>query len=60
MIEEVFRDCPYCGERIGLDVDQSAGEQDYTEDCSVCCQPIRVGVRFDNSRLTVELEQENN
>jgi len=60
VIKEVFRDCPYCGERIALDVDQSAGDQDYTEDCSVCCQPIRVRVRLEDRRLTVEFEQENN
>lgn len=59
MIKEVSRDCPYCGERIGLSVDRSAGDQDYTEDCSVCCQPIRVRVRLGDGRLAVELEREN-
>lgn len=32
--------CPYCGERIGILLDASAGEQDYIEDCQVCCRPI--------------------
>lgn len=36
--------CPYCGERIALLVDDSAGEQDYVEDCPVCCRPIAVAV----------------
>jgi len=36
--------CPYCGERIELVVDASAGEQDYIEDCQVCCRPISVQV----------------
>ncbi len=58
-VTEVFKDCPYCGERIGLDVDTSAGDQDYTEDCSVCCQPILVRVRPEGRRLGVELEREN-
>jgi len=35
-------DCPYCGEIIEILVDDSAGEQDYYEDCSVCCRPIRI------------------
>lgn len=34
--------CPYCGEPIDLAADGSAGGQDYVEDCSVCCRPIRV------------------
>jgi hypothetical protein len=33
--------CPYCGESIVVLIDSSAGEQDYYEDCSVCCRPIR-------------------
>jgi hypothetical protein len=35
-------DCPYCGERISLVLDASAGAQHYIEDCHVCCQPITV------------------
>ena len=34
--------CPYCGEWIELQLDVSAGEQAYVEDCSVCCRPIEV------------------
>jgi len=34
--------CPYCGERIGLLLDISAGSQTYIEDCQVCCQPMQV------------------
>lgn len=34
--------CPYCGEMIEIAVDESAGEQDLIEDCSVCCRPIEL------------------
>ena len=34
--------CPYCGELILLQLDGSAGDQGYVEDCSVCCRPIDV------------------
>lgn len=34
--------CPYCGERIEIVVDLSAGGQSYVEDCAVCCQPIEI------------------
>lgn len=40
--------CPYCGESIELLLDESAGEQCYIEDCSVCCRPIVVAVHFDD------------
>ena len=39
--------CPYCGEGIELLIDDSVNGQDYYEDCSVCCRPIRVQVSVD-------------
>lgn len=39
--------CPYCGERIDILVDASAGDQRYIEDCQVCCRPISIDVRVD-------------
>jgi hypothetical protein len=39
--------CPYCGERIDLPADASAGTQDYVEDCPVCCRPIQVHAEAD-------------
>lgn len=44
LIESARIRCPYCGERIELVVDCSAGDQDYIEDCQVCCQPITIRV----------------
>ena len=32
--------CPYCGEMIDILVDDSIPEQQYVEDCQVCCRPI--------------------
>ncbi len=40
--------CPYCGEPIELLIDDSETEQDYIEDCQVCCQPMAVQVRVDD------------
>jgi hypothetical protein len=40
--EEVEIECPYCGERIIILVDSSAGSQEYIEDCQVCCRPITI------------------
>jgi hypothetical protein len=37
--------CPYCGEPITMLLDLSVPDQDYVEDCEVCCSPIAVRVR---------------
>lgn len=40
--------CPSCGEEIVVPVDVPAGEeQEYVEDCPVCCTPIILRVRVD-------------
>ena len=36
--------CPYCGEPIDLFIDDSVEDQQYVEDCAVCCRPINVAV----------------
>jgi transcription elongation factor Elf1 len=46
-IEEREVQCPYCGETISVLLDLSAGDQNYIEDCTVCCQPIEFSVRVD-------------
>ena len=32
--------CPYCGESISVLIDVEDMEQEYIEDCQVCCRPI--------------------
>jgi len=54
--------CPYCGERIELVVDLSAGEyQQYIEDCFVCCRPIMlmISVDVDTGALSIYAATEN-
>ena len=39
--------CPYCGEESAVTLDPGGGEeQDYVEDCPVCCRPWRVTVHY--------------
>ena len=41
-------DCPHCGEEIVVPIDVPAGdEQEYVEDCPVCCSPIVLHVHVD-------------
>lgn len=46
-VELVATHCPYCGEPIQLLVDCSAGDQDYVEDCQVCCRPLHIQATVD-------------
>lgn len=40
--------CPYCGEPNEIGIDAGGGaQQDYVEDCQVCCRPWRVTVSYD-------------
>jgi len=32
--------CPYCGETIEVLIDSADLDQQYIEDCHVCCKPI--------------------
>ncbi|MCK8124429.1 CPXCG motif-containing cysteine-rich protein [Pseudoalteromonas sp. 2CM39R] len=32
--------CPYCGEQIDILLDPADVNQQYIEDCQVCCKPI--------------------
>jgi hypothetical protein len=50
--------CPYCGEPVTVILDPGGGsQQEYVEDCEVCCRPWQVHVRYDGSgRATVTLE----
>src|SRR3546814_8124138 len=47
MLPAIDTRCPCCGEPIELFVDGSAGDQQYIEDCQVCCRPIVVTVALD-------------
>jgi transcription elongation factor Elf1 len=53
-------ECPYCGETIEVLIDSSDMEQQYIEDCQVCCKPISFLV-FEsvNSDLSVRVYSED-
>jgi hypothetical protein len=42
--------CPHCGEAVEIAIDPGSGaNQQYVEDCEVCCRPWRVAVSYDAS-----------
>ncbi len=50
--------CPYCGEVVTISLDPGSGDdQEYVEDCEICCRPWNVHVHYDeNGSATVTLE----
>jgi hypothetical protein len=53
-------DCPYCGERLDLLIDASISEQEYIEDCRVCCRPIVLNVTVgEDGSVRVETRRED-
>ncbi len=61
-MDEASYVCAFCGEVIVVPVDPSGGDdQEYVEDCPVCCRPnvLRVRVGPDGScRIDAEREDE--
>ena len=58
-VHEASYTCDSCGEEIVIPVDPSAGaEQQYVEDCPVCCCPnvIRVEIDPDGARASASAE----
>jgi len=60
LLSEYSISCPYCGELIDVLIDCSEAEQEYIEDCQVCCRPILFTVNLSNSgELIVSVRNEN-
>lgn len=59
MLETQEYDCPYCGEPVEAVLDLSAGDQDYIEDCPVCCRPIVFALQVDGEAFSLHVRSEN-
>ncbi|PTA50338.1 CPXCG motif-containing cysteine-rich protein [Shewanella morhuae] len=47
--------CPHCGHHQDISIDASGGDQDYYDDCRICCNPIHLRLHVDELRRTIEL-----
>jgi hypothetical protein len=56
MLVPISVSCPYCGEVFDTAADTSTGDQEYIEDCQVCCRPIRFYVRSEPGSETPDVE----
>ena len=59
-LDSVLIQCPYCWETLDISVDPSVPEQEYVEDCQVCCRPIHFHLteEFDGS-VSLSISHEN-
>jgi hypothetical protein len=62
LLETALLQCPHCWEQIEILVDRSIEQQEYVEDCSVCCNPILITVwspddENEPPRLEARMEQ---
>ena len=52
--------CPYCGEEVEVVVDEvGASDEEYVEDCPVCCRPWQVHVSREDGEVSVYLSRES-
>lgn len=59
-LQECRVGCPYCGEYLSILVDGSVEQQEYIEDCQVCCRPmtIRVELAYNGAASVVALHED--
>ncbi len=52
--------CPYCAEHLSILIDGSVDQQEYIEDCQVCCRPmtIRVELAYNGGASVVVLHED--
>ncbi len=48
LLETVNVICPYCGEQNELVIDTTVSQQEYIEDCFVCCRPMVITVAIED------------
>ncbi|WP_025823430.1 CPXCG motif-containing cysteine-rich protein [Shewanella marina] len=47
--------CPHCGHHQYIDIDASGGDQEYYDDCRICCNAIHMRVHVDDLHKKIEL-----
>ena len=56
LIVEKIIECPYCAQSLNVLIDSSDIDQQYIEDCQVCCKPINFVIsQSENSEILVNV-----
>ncbi|CAM3053269.1 CPXCG motif-containing cysteine-rich protein [Vibrio rarus] len=48
--------CPHCGQHITVSLDTTQGNQEFYDDCPVCCHSIHLNMQLDEVRDKVQLQ----
>jgi hypothetical protein len=59
LLESAHVCCPYCGESLEVLIDCSVAQQEYIEDCQVCCQPITLTVDCADGGISLQARRED-
>lgn len=59
MLESQLYQCPYCGEPAEALLDLSGGDQQYVEDCPVCCRPAVFDLCVDGEGWQLQVRRED-
>lgn len=51
-MKEQFFQCPYCWVQISMLIDISQSQQNYIEDCEICCNPIQLSITVLDQEIT--------
>ena len=51
--------CPYCSQPIELLIDATVPNQQYVEDCEVCCRPMVVEIDATADEPVVDVRRED-
>lgn len=43
--EDAIVECPHCGEPFAISVPTTEGDEEFIEDCAVCCRPMTIRAR---------------
>ena len=47
--------CPHCGHHQRIELDATAGDQEFYDDCRICCNPIHIRLHVDEANRKIEL-----
>ena len=50
-MHEHFFQCPHCWETISMLIDVSQPDQNYIEDCEICCNPLQIIVVTNGEKI---------
>lgn len=60
LLENATIQCPYCWQEIEIEIDCTLQNQEYIENCQICCKPITLKITTnENAPPTIETLTEN-